>query len=118
MWSRSLAKHQGLVLIQANSGNLIKWSDQSPQSVRNQPQVVRSLELVPPKDSPNSVLCIATLGLTALEVQQLAAISGSIDDFQERRRDDSFRIAHCLYEITYTHRNSAILVHGLEFDAI
>jgi hypothetical protein len=60
MWSRFLAKHQGLALTQANSGSLIKWSDQSPQSVRNQPQVVCSLELVPPKDSPNSVLCIAT----------------------------------------------------------
>ena len=52
------------------------------------------------------------------EVQQLAAIFGSIDDFQERKRDDSFRIAHRLYEITYTNRNSAILVHGLEFDTL
>ena len=118
MWSKNLAKHQGLVLLQANSGSLIKWSDQTPQSVRNQPRVVRSLELAPPKDSPNSVLCIATRGLTALEVRRLAAIFGSIDDFQERRSDDSFRVALRLYEIKYTHRNSAILVHGLEFDTI
>ena len=43
---------------------------------------------------------------------------GSIDTFQERRRDDSFRVAHRLYQIKYSHRNSAILVHRLELDAI
>ena len=118
LWSQSLAKPQELVLIQANSGTLVKWSDRTPRSITNQPWVVRSLELVPLKDSPDSVLCIATRALTALEVQQLAAIFGSINDFQERKRDESFRIAHRLYEITYTNRNSAILVHGLEFNAL